>query len=271
MPDDRSLPQTRPNPADAGGRFPTIGDLQSNIRSIRVLLLVAGGGASALGIIVWIFIRDLSSPGLLVLAIGAVMLAIAGGLSWREIGRTVFGRRGRTGGYTIVATLLIVGIVVALNWLAFWMSNRADPAGWLRFDTTATKQFLLSDQTLAIIDDVDEPIRANAFFVTDTPRGAAAWQDTQDLLSEFQRRSGGQFEVRLIDPQLEPNLAVEFGVTGSPSIAIEMTLILRSWHTIYPITLLMLRYATKCLPRRFRFSFGYTRSPRRRYCCTRVS
>jgi hypothetical protein len=212
---------SRPLPEDARSDFSFVGRLKSNVTSIQVMLLLVGAGATLIGVIVWLFIRDLASTGLLVLGIGAILLLIDAAISWRAVGSAIFGRRGRYGLNTVILVIAFIAISAILNWLVFWLSDRPDPMGWLRVDTTATKQFNLSDQAIAILNSVDEPIRANAFFVTDTPAGAAAWRDTQDLLNEFRRRSPKGFEIRLIDPDLEPNLATEFGVTVVPSIAIE--------------------------------------------------
>ncbi len=221
MAEESRISQIRPRPGGRPGSLNTLGNIRANVRSIRVMLLVAGSGAAAIGAVVWLFIRDLSETGILVLGIGVAILVIDALISWREVGRALFGRRGRYGANTVLMAIVFIAIVAVLNWLFFWLSDRPDPMGWLRVDTTATKQFNLSDQAIAILNSVTEPIRANAFFKTNTPQGAAAWQDTQDLLNEFRRRAPEGFEIRLIDPDLQPNLAVEFGININPAIAIE--------------------------------------------------
>ncbi|MCH7594711.1 MAG: Gldg family protein, partial [Chloroflexi bacterium] len=45
----------------------------------------------------------------------------------------------------------------------------------------------------------------------------------QDLLSEFSRRATDDFDFRLIDPVLQPNVAADYGVSQTPAIAIEST------------------------------------------------
>jgi hypothetical protein len=214
-------PIVRPRPEEAVSDFSFLGRMRDNLASIRVMLLIAGTGALLIGAIVWLFIRDLAGPGIIVLGIGAALLLIDAIISWRDVGRAVFGRRGRYGANTVILIIAFIAIAALLNYLVFWLSDRPDPMGWLRVDTTATKQFVLSDQAIAILESMDEPVRVNAFFVTDTPEGAAAWRNTQDLLSEFRRRAPQGLEFRLIDPDLEPNIAAEFGVTRNPSLAVE--------------------------------------------------
>ena len=221
MAEDSRTPLVRPSLDQQPGSLDTLAKIRSNIRSIQVMLLVAGSGAAAIGAVVWLFIRNLSDAGILVLGIGVALLILDAVISWRAVGRALFGRRGRYGANTVLMAIVFIAIVAVLNWLFFWLSDRPDPMGWLRVDTTATKQFNLSDQAIAILNSVEEPIRANAFFETNTPQGAAAWQDTRDLLNEFRRRAPKGFEIRLIDPDLQPNLAVEYGITIGPAIAIE--------------------------------------------------
>ncbi|MCH8223124.1 MAG: GldG family protein [Chloroflexi bacterium] len=221
MAEDSRTPLVRPRLDQQPGSLDTLAKIRSNIRSIQVMLLVAGSGAAAIGAVVWLFIRNLSDAGILVLGIGVALLILDAVISWRAVGRALFGRRGRYGANTVLMAIVFIAIVAVLNWLFFWLSDRPDPMGWLRVDTTATKQFNLSDQAIAILNSVEEPIRANAFFETNTPQGAAAWQDTRDLLNEFRRRAPKGFEIRLIDPDLQPNLAVEYGITIGPAIAIE--------------------------------------------------
>lgn len=227
MSTDEPNPSVRPHQEDISRGLPGFSQFPSRLSSVRSLLLVAGAGSFLFGFIIWFFIRDLAGPGQIVMAIGAVLLIIDLVVSWRGVGRAVFGRRGRYGVNTVVIVSAFIAIAVLLNFYLFWLINRPDPIGWLRVDTTATKQFILSEQTISILENLEEPIRANAFFVTDNPEGAAAWQDTVDLLSEFKRRSSN-FDYRLIDPELEPNVADEYEITGNPAIAIEHTVSRRS-------------------------------------------
>lgn len=192
-----------------------------DLPAIRAFLLVVGAGAFILGALIWLFIRDLSGPGLLLLGIGGVLLLADVVLSWRAVAHAVFGRRGRYGLNTMVIVLAFVTIGVVVNFVFFWLSNRPDPMGWLRVDTTATKQFSLSGQSVTILTHMDHPVRANAFFTTASAQTAAEWSATQDLLEEFKRRSNGKFTYQLIDPELQPQMAQDYRVTNTPAIAFE--------------------------------------------------
>jgi hypothetical protein len=195
--------------------------LRANAGAIRQFLLVSGGGAFAFGAVLWIFVRDLAGAAEIVMLIGVAILLVDAVISWRVVGRALFGRRGRYGVNTLIIVLAFVAIAVVGNFFLWWLSNRPNPPGWVRIDTTATKQFLLSDQAQAVLENMSEPVRASVFWVTTRPEAAAAWQRTSDLLSEFRRRSRGKFEFKLVDPEFEPNVAASFGVTQHPAIALE--------------------------------------------------
>ena len=188
---------------------------------MRQLLAIAGAGAVLFGGIIYVFIRDLVGASYLVMGIGGFLLLVDIVFSWRQVGRAIFGRRGRYGVNTVVILLAFIGIAVVINFFLFWLVNRPDPQGWLRVDTTATKQFILADQAITVLESLKEPINVKVF-IEDRPEYTAAWRNTEDLLSEFQRRSTTRdFGYEKIDPDLDPNIALEYGVTQYPSLVVE--------------------------------------------------
>lgn len=220
---NRSRTQHTPGQGDDGPRkrqsFKTF--VMSNVTSIRQLLLVAGGGTLLFGALLWVFVRDLAGAAEIMMAIGAAILLVDAIISWRKVARAIFGRRGRYGVNTLIMVATFVALAVVVNFFLWWLSNRPNPPGWVRVDTTATKQFLLSEQAQAVLGNMNEPVRATVFWVTARPEAAAAWQQTSDLLSEFKRRSQGKFDFRLVDPEFQPNVAASYGVTVHPAIALE--------------------------------------------------
>ncbi len=90
-------PVNRPRPDEV--RHTTSGlitNLQENAGSIRQGLTLAGVGGIVIGGLVWLFIRDLSGPALIVVLAGVVLLLAAASMSWRSLLKTVFGRGGNT-------------------------------------------------------------------------------------------------------------------------------------------------------------------------------
>lgn len=216
-------PVNRPRPDDvrptATGLYER---LRENATSVRQSVTLAGVGAIFLGGLVWIFIRDLAGPALVVVLVGAILLLIAAAISWRTVQKALFGRGGKYGFNSVTILIVGIGVAAAINYLLFWADSRPNPPGFLRVDTTFTKEFLLEDKVRVTLEAMNEPVRITAFFPTDTDQQRAAWRETEDTLSEFERRSTTQpLSYRQIDPELNPGEASRFGVTTYPALVVE--------------------------------------------------
>ena len=221
MPD---VPEIRPTMAELVDDTPLRERIMASARSVRQALALAGTLVLILGVLTWIFLRDLETYSYIVMGIGLLVLLVDAAISFDAVRYAIFGRRGRYGLNTAIVLIAFLAIAVLVNFVIHWSLNRPDPAGFLRVDTTSTKQFIVSDQTLNTLSLLREPIEVIAFFRRNTPQRQAAWRVTEDLLSEFKRRSTEQrLTFRLVDPELEPNVAAEYGITQFPSLAIEAT------------------------------------------------
>ena len=216
------IPESRPTMDELRDETPLRERIVASARSIRQALAIAGVLTLVLGVLIWIFVRDLDNYAYIVMGIGLLVLVVDAAISLDAVRFAVFGRRGRYGLNTAIVLIAFLAIAIVLNFVIYWALERPDPPGFLRVDTTSTKQFIVSDQTLNTLSNLREPIQVTAFFRRNTPKRQAAWRATEDLLSEFRRRSTEQpLTFRLVDPELEPNVAVEYGVTHFPSLAIE--------------------------------------------------
>jgi len=219
--EQQDRPDTRPSPDSVRQNSWLTGRLKSNIQSVRQALALAGVGAIVLGVLIWIFLRGLESQSFIVVGVGLGLLLIDALISLATVREAVFGRRGRYGLNTAIVFIAFLSIAIIVNFALYWAVDRPNPPGWLRIDTTATKQFLLEEQVVNTLENLQEPVKITAFFATDTAAGAAAWRDTEDLLSEFRRRSSiHDLSYELIDPDLNPNIATSLGVTRFPALAI---------------------------------------------------
>lgn len=216
-------PTNRPRPDDvrptAAGLYQRLRD---NASSITQAFTLAGIGGIVLGGLIWIFVVDLRGAALVVVLAGLVLLLIAGGMAWRSVQKVIFGRSGKYGFNSVSVLLVAIGIAMALNYLFFWADGRPNPPGFLRVDTTFTKEFLLEDKVRVTLENLKEPVRITAFFPTDTDAQRAAWRETEDTLSEFKRRSTTRpLDYRQVDPELNPGEASRFGVTTYPALVVE--------------------------------------------------
>ena len=125
----------------------------------------------------------------------AVLLYTIG--QWQDIAKAFSGRQARYGALTSVSVLVVLGILVAINYIGKKQNKR--------WDLTANKQFALSDQTRNILAKLDSPLQVQVFAQEqEFPR-------YQDKLKEYTYASN-KVAPEYIDPDKKPNVAKAAGV-----------------------------------------------------------
>ena len=141
------------------------------------------------------------------LAIGGLVCLLLYMLSqWREIVQAFAGRQARFGTLAAASILVVLGILIAINYL----STRHNK----RWDLTAAHQFSLSDQTKKVLADLKEPVKIRVFARSDE------FERYRDRLDEYTYQSK-QVSVEYIDPEKRPGLAQQLGVTALGTIVFE--------------------------------------------------
>lgn len=119
------------------------------------------------------------------------------------------GRQAQYGSNSLILFIAFVGILIVANMLA----NRY-PQRW---DVTEDKQHTLAPETLEALEALPEPVTAIAFY---SLRMNA--QSAEELLQDFKSSSNGKFDYRFLDPDANPVLARELGITGDGKILLQM-------------------------------------------------
>lgn len=125
--------------------------------------------------------------------------------------------KSRGGAYAAVFLVLIaVGFVAAVM-----LANNAFKTA--RVDLTEEKLFTLSEGTLNVINDIDEPITLRFYFsdrlAREIPQIGIYGGRVQDMLEEFTARSDGKIKLEIYDPLPFTDVedrAVAFGLRGVP-------------------------------------------------------
>src|SRR5215213_1210563 len=104
------------------------------------------------------------------------------------------------GGNTLAIAAIFIGILVFVNILG---TRRPE-----RWDLTANKALSLSDETVQILQQIPQPVKAVAFVQYDDTRRT----ELENQLYEMQVRSNGQLTYELVDPRDAPGYAQELGV-----------------------------------------------------------
>ncbi len=93
----------------------------------------------------------------------------------------------------------------------------------LRLDLTENRLYTLSEGTLNILEELQEPVNLYLFFSEDASRDLPQIRSyarrVEELLQEFATRSNGRLEVRIVDPKPfseEEDQAAAYGLQGVP-------------------------------------------------------
>ncbi len=125
---------------------------------------------------------------------------------WREIGRAMSGRQARFGTLAAASVLVVLGILIAINYISTKYNKR--------WDLTATKQFSLSDQTKKVLKDLKEPVRIRVFAKTEE------FQRFRDRLDEYNYHTK-LVTTEYIDPDKRPGIAQQYGVTTMGTVVFD--------------------------------------------------
>ena len=180
---------------------PRFQGLSGFIAVLGVLVLLAG-------LIVMALLPEIRFAAWGVLIIGALLLVTAFVMEFRRVGRALSGRRGVFGiGSTVMASIFI-GITLLINAISI--------GSFYRFDLTGVAQFTLTSQTQDVLKELETPVKAISFSVLGDPLGSYI----NDLLSEYQNHSD-QLTLKTIDPDQQPDLARQYGISQYPAVVFE--------------------------------------------------
>jgi ABC-type uncharacterized transport system involved in gliding motility auxiliary subunit len=121
---------------------------------------------------------------------GLVLVLLYMASQWREIGQAFEQRQTRLGTIAATSVVLVLGILVAINYLASRRNHR--------WDLTAGKQFSVADQTRNILKKLDAPVKVLVF------DKASNFDTFRDRLDEYEYLSNRKLTVEYIDPVKNP-------------------------------------------------------------------
>src|SRR5262252_8403329 len=111
---------------------------------------------------------------------------------WRDIAKLFSGRQARYGTLSVVSILIVLGILVAINYIGSRQNKR--------WDLTANRQFSLSDQTRGVLQKLDSPLQIMVFDKED------GFQRFKDRLREYEY-SSKKVSTEYVDPDKKPSIA----------------------------------------------------------------
>lgn len=200
----------KPSSKSTGRRYTFLALIVSLLAFIATLILGMLRGLNAAGLF------ELANPDeinrWLLISVGLAVIGLAAYaiLEPDKIGRFVTRRQTRYGSNLFVTVIAFLGILVFGNWIAY--DNPVSVA-----DLTADKENTLTPEFAEAIKNLPGKITAIAFF-----NGQSSKEEAGKLLNNIKSNSNGQFEYRFEDPDLNPLLARESGITGNGKILLTM-------------------------------------------------
>jgi gliding motility-associatede transport system auxiliary component len=141
------------------------------------------------------------------LAVGAALVLTHLLLRWESIARAIGGRQLRHGSNSALLILVVLGILVGLNYIAFRRP--------LKKDFTKGQRYSLSDQTTKVVGGLQDDIRILYF------QRAAELAGGDERIKQYQALSP-HVKAEFVDPYAKPARAREYDVKGPwPIIVIE--------------------------------------------------
>lgn len=138
------------------------------------------------------------------IALGVGVAGLAGFvlLDTQSLVEALTGRSGQHRLTSIAMTTVFIAFVVAL----FIIVREADIEPW---DVSEQQQYQLSQESLDILANLTEPVKAYAFYLD----GSTSKEDADLWLAQYQRASDGLFSYEFVDPERNPSVAAQYNVT----------------------------------------------------------
>ena len=172
----------------------TLDALKGPLAGLGLLLIGAGLGY-------YLIFNAFDTPMRLLLAAGILLIGVAVAIEPEAVWGKMTTRSALLGGNTLALAAIFLGILALINVLG---SRRHE-----RWDLTSNKQFTLSDETVKVVQQIQQPVQVTAFFSNDD---TTRRNELNDLLREYQIRSDGQLSYEFVDPVERPALAQQLGI-----------------------------------------------------------
>ena len=126
---------------------------------------------------------------------------------WRDIVEYFGQRNARYGAIASLSVLVFLGILVALNYLSFRQNKR--------WDLTKNQQYTLSDQTVKLLKNLDQPVKFIVFDKTDD------FDRFRTPLEQYRYESPSKVNVEYVDVDKKPVETKQYQVQSYGTVVLE--------------------------------------------------
>ena len=195
------------------------------IAAFSAPLVIAGVVALACGAILVAFVSSMRLYGYICIGLGVGFLVLVALIQLSSVIAAFFSRTGRYGVNSVVMMAAFTGIILVVGIIAFENNSR--------LDLTATNQFSLAERTEDILENLEEPVRAIAFYKDsrqpdlDTIIRRSRVEET---FRDFRSARASKFSYEFMDPDLVPDVVrAYFGET--PAVFVNQTVVVEGLNT----------------------------------------
>ncbi len=190
-------------------RFAPLGLILSGLGFLTVIVVLVIRAFAAFGLYTPPDAELLNRILIIGAAVLVVGLAVYALLDPERVRKLLTGRQARYGSNSFILFIAFIGILVVVNILA-----EQYPQRW---DITEDKQHTLAPETIQALQSLPEPVQASAFYSTRLNAESAA-----QLLEDFKANSNGKFDYQFVDPDANPVMVNQLGITGDGKILLKM-------------------------------------------------
>lgn len=192
------------------GRYNILALLVALLGCIAAAFLSLAKGIVSLGLYTPLFPERLTNA--LWISVGVLVLGLAtyAILEPGKLQKFLTGRQARYGGNTLITVLAFAGILFVGNVLAYQNPKQL-------LDLTEDQTNTLAPELLTALESLPGEIKATAFFSQNRSTEAA-----EKLLNNIKANSGGRFNYEFLDPNRNPALVQELGITGDGKVLLAM-------------------------------------------------
>ncbi len=167
---------------------------------LKLPLAVIGGLLILGGLSYYIVFQGFDTTARVITAAGILLVGVAIAIDPEALWGKMTTRNMLYGGNSLAIAALFIGILVLVNVLG---TRRPE-----RWDLTANKALSLSAETIQILGQIPEPVKAVAFVQFEDTRRT----ELENQLYEMQVRSNGMLTYEMVDPREAPGYAQQLGV-----------------------------------------------------------
>lgn len=190
-------------------RFAPLGLVLSGLGFLAALGVLVVRAFAAFGLYTLPDAELLNRILIIAVAVFVVGFAVYTLLDPERVRKLLTGRQAQYGSNSFILFVAFTGILVVVNILA-----QQYPQRW---DVTEDKQHTLALESIQVLQSLPEPVQATAFYSVRLSAGNAG-----QLLEDFKAHSNGNFDYQFMDPDSNPVLVNQLGITGDGKILLQM-------------------------------------------------